>query len=154
MIEDGVEQREGDGDKQCEDVRRVQQEVQTCQPHPRLLHALPHLLPPFSFSFSQIPCESPFFLSFHSHSTSSSYTTTAALTRFGYFGNFERIQVLYWLSGLTCTDENFIFKSGAQRAASTEGLALIAPDTSPSNTRTLLYHSISICLHRFIRVLL
>ncbi|KAK6244214.1 hypothetical protein QUC31_010623 [Theobroma cacao] len=40
-------------------------------------------------------------------------------------------QILYWLSGLTCTDENFIIKSGAQRAASAEGVALIAPDTSP-----------------------
>jgi S-formylglutathione hydrolase len=39
--------------------------------------------------------------------------------------------VLYWLSGLTCSDENFIFKSGAQRAASQYGVALIAPDTSP-----------------------
>lgn len=41
-------------------------------------------------------------------------------------------QVLYWLSGLTCTDENFIAKSGAQRTASSEGIALIAVDTSPS----------------------
>ncbi|KAJ7972183.1 S-formylglutathione hydrolase [Quillaja saponaria] len=40
-------------------------------------------------------------------------------------------KVLYWLSGLTCTDENFIIKSGAQRVASSEGIALIAPDTSP-----------------------
>lgn len=40
--------------------------------------------------------------------------------------------MLYWLSGLTCTDENFIAKSGAQRAASSEGVALIVPDTSPS----------------------
>ncbi|KAJ4892107.1 S-formylglutathione hydrolase [Raphanus sativus] len=39
--------------------------------------------------------------------------------------------VLYWLSGLTCTDENFIIKSGAQRAASTHGIALVVPDTSP-----------------------
>ncbi|KAG0496743.1 hypothetical protein HPP92_001434 [Vanilla planifolia] len=43
----------------------------------------------------------------------------------------QRIPVLYWLSGLTCTDENFITKSGAQRAASQEGVALVAPDTSP-----------------------
>ncbi|XP_021741053.1 S-formylglutathione hydrolase [Chenopodium quinoa] len=43
----------------------------------------------------------------------------------------QKFPVLYWLSGLTCTDENFITKSGAQRAASTEGIALIAPDTSP-----------------------
>lgn len=44
--------------------------------------------------------------------------------------------MLYWLSGLTCTDENFIVKSGAQRAASNFGIALIAPDTSPSESST------------------
>ncbi|KAI0531326.1 hypothetical protein KFK09_000879 [Dendrobium nobile] len=43
----------------------------------------------------------------------------------------QKIPVLYWLSGLTCTDENFIMKSGAQRAASAEMIALVAPDTSP-----------------------
>lgn len=43
----------------------------------------------------------------------------------------HKFPVLYWLSGLTCTDENFIAKSGAQRAASKEGIALIVPDTSP-----------------------
>ncbi|TKY53387.1 S-formylglutathione hydrolase [Spatholobus suberectus] len=43
----------------------------------------------------------------------------------------HKFPVLYWLSGLTCTDENFIFKSGAQRAASAEGIALVVPDTSP-----------------------
>ncbi|KAE8711009.1 S-formylglutathione hydrolase [Hibiscus syriacus] len=43
----------------------------------------------------------------------------------------HKFPVLYWLSGLTCSDENFIIKSGAQRAASAEGVALIAPDTSP-----------------------
>ncbi|KAF7148750.1 hypothetical protein RHSIM_Rhsim03G0028900 [Rhododendron simsii] len=45
--------------------------------------------------------------------------------------SFHKFAVLYWLSGLTCTDENFIAKSGAQRVASSEGIALIAPDTSP-----------------------
>lgn len=39
--------------------------------------------------------------------------------------------VLYWLSGLTCTEENFITKAGAQRAASALGLVIVAPDTSP-----------------------
>jgi len=39
--------------------------------------------------------------------------------------------VLYWLSGLTCTDENFITKAGAQRAAAARGLLLVCPDTSP-----------------------
>ncbi|KAL2327074.1 hypothetical protein Fmac_020501 [Flemingia macrophylla] len=43
----------------------------------------------------------------------------------------HKFPVLYWLSGLSCTDENFIFKAGAQRAASAEGVALVAPDTSP-----------------------
>ncbi|KAJ0582596.1 putative S-formylglutathione hydrolase [Helianthus annuus] len=43
----------------------------------------------------------------------------------------QKFPVLYWLSGLTCTDENFIIKSGAQRVASTEGIALVVPDTSP-----------------------
>ena len=39
--------------------------------------------------------------------------------------------VLLFLSGLTCTDENFTQKSGAQRAAAARGIALVAPDTSP-----------------------
>ena len=39
--------------------------------------------------------------------------------------------VLYWLSGLTCNDENFVFKAGAQRYASEQGLILVMPDTSP-----------------------
>jgi S-formylglutathione hydrolase FrmB len=42
-----------------------------------------------------------------------------------------RVPVLYWLSGLTCTDENFITKAGAQRAAADCGVALVCPDTSP-----------------------
>lgn len=41
------------------------------------------------------------------------------------------VPVLYWLSGLTCTDENFMQKAGAQRMAAELGLALVAPDTSP-----------------------
>ncbi|KAF9595222.1 hypothetical protein IFM89_038046 [Coptis chinensis] len=43
----------------------------------------------------------------------------------------HKFPVLYWLSGLTYIDENFIQKSGAQRVASSEGVALVAPDTSP-----------------------
>jgi S-formylglutathione hydrolase len=39
--------------------------------------------------------------------------------------------VVWWLSGLTCTEENFTVKAGAQRVASALGLILIAPDTSP-----------------------
>ena len=42
-----------------------------------------------------------------------------------------RVPVLYWLSGLTCTDENFMQKAGAQRVAAELGIAIVAPDTSP-----------------------
>jgi S-formylglutathione hydrolase len=43
----------------------------------------------------------------------------------------RRVPVVWWLSGLTCTEENFTVKAGAQRAASELGLMVIAPDTSP-----------------------
>ena len=41
------------------------------------------------------------------------------------------VPALIWLSGLTCNDENFSQKAGAQRYAAEHGMALIAPDTSP-----------------------
>jgi S-formylglutathione hydrolase len=41
------------------------------------------------------------------------------------------VPVLYWLSGLTCTEQNFITKAGAQRYAAEHGVALVVPDTSP-----------------------
>ena len=43
----------------------------------------------------------------------------------------EKVPVLYWLSGLTCTDENFVIKAGAQQFAAEHGIAIVAPDTSP-----------------------
>jgi S-formylglutathione hydrolase len=43
----------------------------------------------------------------------------------------ERCPVLYWLSGLTCSEQNFITKAGAQAAAAQHGLIVVAPDTSP-----------------------
>ena len=43
----------------------------------------------------------------------------------------QKVPALYWLSGLTCTDENFSVKAGAQRIAAELGIALIIPDTSP-----------------------
>jgi S-formylglutathione hydrolase len=39
--------------------------------------------------------------------------------------------VVYWLSGLTCTEQNVITKAGAQQHAARHGLILVAPDTSP-----------------------
>ena len=43
----------------------------------------------------------------------------------------QPVPVLYWLSGLTCTDENFMQKAGAQRVAAELGIAIVCPDTSP-----------------------
>jgi S-formylglutathione hydrolase len=55
--------------------------------------------------------------------------------RFGVFLPPQAIQgkcpYLVWLSGLTCTEQNFITKAGAQRVAAELGMILIAPDTSP-----------------------
>lgn len=60
---------------------------------------------------------------------------TRCVMRFGVFlppqAASGRVPVLYWLSGLTCTEENFIVKAGAQRVASALGLAIVVPDTSP-----------------------
>jgi S-formylglutathione hydrolase len=46
-----------------------------------------------------------------------------------------RVPVLYWLSGLSCTEENFVVKAGAQRVAAELGLAIVTPDTSPRGVR-------------------
>jgi len=68
---------------------------------------------------------------FYSHPSSSTKTTM----KFSVYRppQAERgpVPVLFWLSGLTCTEENFITKAGAQRAAARLGLMLVAPDTSP-----------------------
>lgn len=43
----------------------------------------------------------------------------------------NKVPVLYWLSGLTCSEQNFITKSAMQSYAAEHGIAVIAPDTSP-----------------------
>ncbi len=43
----------------------------------------------------------------------------------------ERVPVLFYLAGLTCTEETFMIKGGAQRLAAELGVMLVAPDTSP-----------------------
>lgn len=64
--------------------------------------------------------------------------TTGTPMRFGIYlppqAEDEPCPVVYWLSGLTCTEENFITKAGAQRYAEELGLILVAPDTSPRGT--------------------
>ncbi|XXY98654.1 S-formylglutathione hydrolase [Acidithiobacillus sulfuriphilus] len=46
------------------------------------------------------------------------------------------LPVLYFLAGLTCTEETFMIKAGAQRYAAEHGILLVAPDTSPRATGT------------------
>jgi S-formylglutathione hydrolase len=48
----------------------------------------------------------------------------------------DSVPVLYYLSGLTCTEDNFTVKAGAQRYAAEHGIMLVAPDTSPRNADT------------------
>jgi S-formylglutathione hydrolase len=59
--------------------------------------------------------------------------------RFGLFlppqAQAGRVPVLYWLSGLGSTEENFVIKAGAQRIAAELGLAIVTPDTSPRGVR-------------------
>ncbi|MCF2858168.1 S-formylglutathione hydrolase [Pseudoalteromonas sp. SMS1] len=45
--------------------------------------------------------------------------------------SYKKVPALYWLSGLTCNDENFMQKAGVFKYANECGIAIIAPDTSP-----------------------
>ncbi|MGJ5675113.1 MAG: S-formylglutathione hydrolase [Nostochopsis sp.] len=82
-------------------------------------------------------CESKCFdgkLGFYRHSS----TSCNGEMRFAVYQpprtNNESLPVLYFLSGLTCTEENFMAKAGAQHFAAKYGLMLVVPDTSPRNT--------------------
>lgn len=65
-------------------------------------------------------------------------TACAAPMRFSVFQPPQtahgKVPVLYFLAGLTCTEETFMIKAGAQRIAAELGLMLVAPDTSPRDT--------------------
>jgi S-formylglutathione hydrolase len=60
---------------------------------------------------------------------------TGCRMRFGVYlppqAEREPRPVLYWLSGLTCSEQNFITKAGVQQYAAAHGLIVVAPDTSP-----------------------
>ncbi len=64
---------------------------------------------------------------------------TTGMMHFGIFippiAATMKVPVLYWLSGLTCTQENFITKAGAQRIAAELGLIIVVPDTSPRDLK-------------------
>ncbi len=70
-------------------------------------------------------------VSFHRHAS----LTTGSPMRFAVFTPPPATQanapVVYYLAGLTCTEETFMMKAGAQRMAAQLGMVLVAPDTSP-----------------------
>ncbi len=73
----------------------------------------------------------------HQRYQHNSQTTACAMTFAIYLpaqSHLRPVPVLYWLSGLTCTDENFMQKAGAQRIAAELGIAIVCPDTSPRGT--------------------
>jgi S-formylglutathione hydrolase len=65
-------------------------------------------------------------------------TEIGSAMKFGVFrpplANGTRAPVLYYLAGLTCNEETFAIKAGAQRLAAELGLILVTPDTSPRDT--------------------
>ena len=68
-------------------------------------------------------------LGFYRHAS----TSTGTPMRFGVFvpDRIGQLPALYYLAGLTCTEETFLIKAGALREAAELGLVLVAPDTSP-----------------------
>jgi len=68
---------------------------------------------------------------FTHHSTSTNSNMQFAIYLPPQANETKKVPVLYWLSGLTCTDENFVQKAGAQRVAAELGMAIVCPDTSP-----------------------
>lgn len=68
---------------------------------------------------------------FQHHSEVTNCTMTFAVYLPPQFENRPDLPVWYWLSGLTCTDANFMQKAGAQRIAAELGIIIVAPDTSP-----------------------
>ncbi|MGC3981061.1 MAG: S-formylglutathione hydrolase [Steroidobacteraceae bacterium] len=70
-------------------------------------------------------------VSFHKHASTSNHCDM----KFAVFtppqAREGKVPVLYYLAGLTCTEETFMIKAGAQRVAAELGLMLVAPDTSP-----------------------
>ncbi|GEA13514.1 S-formylglutathione hydrolase [Alteromonas sp. KUL49] len=68
----------------------------------------------------------------YSHSaTTTNCTMTFAIFLPPFASAENPVPVLYWLSGLTCTDQNFMQKAGAMKLAAQLGMAIVASDTSP-----------------------
>lgn len=69
-----------------------------------------------------------------------SHETGTAMKFATFIPSVKRKGCLIWLSGLTCTEENFITKASAQRYLQEHGLMVIAPDTSPRGTHLPAEH--------------
>lgn len=67
----------------------------------------------------------------YKHSSSSTSTDMVFAIYLPSQAKNHPVPVVYWLSGLTCTDENFTQKAGAFKMAAQLGLAIVCPDTSP-----------------------
>ncbi len=72
-------------------------------------------------------------LSFHQHDSVSNQCPMSFAVYLPPLAKIQKVPALYFLSGLTCTEENFMIKSSAQRFAAEQGLALVTMDTSPRN---------------------
>ncbi|CAN5479464.1 MAG: S-formylglutathione hydrolase [Actinomycetota bacterium] len=70
-------------------------------------------------------------VSFHSHASEATGTTMNFSVYTPPAAEDGNVPVLYYLAGLTCTEETFQIKAGAQRYAAENGIILVAPDTSP-----------------------
>jgi S-formylglutathione hydrolase len=75
--------------------------------------------------------ESGGYLNRYTHESSSCHCTMTYSVYLPPQAEEGNVPAVYWLSGLTCTDDNFRIKAGAQRYAAELGLALVIPDTSP-----------------------
>ena len=75
--------------------------------------------------------ESGGYLNRYQHESESCHCTMTLSVYLPPLAEKQKVPAVYWLSGLTCTDDNVRTKAGAQRYAAEQGVALIMPDTSP-----------------------
>ncbi len=71
------------------------------------------------------------YLNRYQHESTSCHCTMTFSVYLPPLAETQSVPVVYWLSGLTCTDDNVRTKAGAQRYAAELGIALVMPDTSP-----------------------
>lgn len=69
------------------------------------------------------------YFSQYTHSSTSTKTTMRFTIYLPPQAEAKPVPVIYFLSGLTCTDENFVQKAFAQKTAAARGVAIVAPDT-------------------------